>query len=757
MDRSFIIGFGSNPEPDENQHSAAFKSYEAAYRLLSQDLPECVTRDSTLKEKLSATWAIVAQNLEESWWFSDIGRALIGSFNTLANRLEAGAVTDNDLTILKKFATPIPDVTKGNLVQGSLSMLYMLNIMNQHDRESAFELFDKAIQLDSSAERAAMGVVLNGFAISYGLQRKTEGAFNLIYTFANELQKRNAFHEINSAATLLMSVEKLPINQFMVDAYERSLTGGSDTTIVHTGLRHILAYQLVKSVFHSTTTEALSLYRRATGGMPMGLWQNRQRTPWSGRIMKNTAALFDSFEGFAADTFMARRTPEQFGRSLYDRFGSDIGTVRLLNHSGREGFPGPGLILQDIDLKLALSAHYKEGAEDPISTYRTIWDTTGHVLQALPDSRFFISRALLAITGPDTEMYSIQPVPNKPAISYSLVICNVNHGNETNDIAYLVPTQILDAKFTNTSVQARPVTDIPDPLCDINKSGLRIAELRQAAHAIGYPVIAVGSPVVASGSYEYAIDREFISEPLPLSRANQYESHASHFRQIFDSHADNLNHETIYGHTVPGFVDDIWLHGLERRELRPGRIHTDIAILTEKLTELWQGVRYIRANWTKGNTAVREEVDFQFTHKELQAALQAADLPQYWNGNCVRMLVEAYRWNAACTLQHGNLPEHFPVLVAASSQWYSGRSHINPILIDTYANPADPGAGMLFRDQSGIVHTLNAPTRGKSLDDALFFIKHVLRHLTSDATELRFVDRRLVGWNEANAFRPIFH
>jgi hypothetical protein len=109
------------------------------------------------------------------------------------------------------------------------------------------------------------------------------------------------------------------------------------------------------------------------------------------------------------------------------------------------------------------------------------------------------------------------------------------------------------------------------------------------------------------------------------------------------------------------------------------------------------------------------------------------------------MLIESYRWNEGRSIEgspHKNNPEAFPVLVIASSQRHSERPNRSLVYIDTFAGK-DGESGMTFRDRNGRARTIDSPSRGRSLDDALFFIKEVLyEHAAGDSLELRLYDRR---------------
>jgi hypothetical protein len=531
-------------------------------------------------------------------------------------------------------------------------------------------------------------------------------------------------------ASLLAARATSPgVDDFMIEAYRKGLDNGmiTDPLTSRRVLGEAIAQSSVKSIItNGPDWQSIYDYRFATKGLPLGLWRHFEPTRKGKEILYNLDWLIDGFRGFRADTYTARRPPGQGTRSLLEQFGRDVGEVSIINQKDREGFPGPGLVIEKIDPEKAFEAHIDFDNADPLHVYRKIWPAVAREIDDIASTRYFISRAFIAITPPQLQKYHIPSPDGEDAGHYSLVIFNANHGNLTNDTAFLVPTEVLDKAFADRTVKVHPEVVIPDELKDMNEAELRPEDLWYEAGQIGKHVIEVGSAAVASGHYEYAYPANADDVERPL-------------------YTRPVGRLTIYGTPEPSVQSDPFLHqGEERRDLSTSKLHNDIQKSVKSQIELWRGLKFIRASWSKGNTA-SEPVDVDFTEEELEDALAAEGLPHWWDSSSTRMLIEAYRWNEGrapeSEFSRKDDPEAFPVLVLASSQRHAERPNKSLFEIDTFAGK-DGEPGMTFRDRNGKKHTINTASRGRGLEDAVFFIREVLQYAPDDSLELRFYDRR---------------
>jgi hypothetical protein len=734
----------NSPDEPDAFSVERYRNFANACRYSSQEVPEALSEDSSIAEQVEVLWSNLARNFDQSFWQPEFGEAALKSVYRLSERLEQGRVSQQELAFFERFTDPIEGVHEGNRTRSALSVLALMVHCPQEERNDLFDVLDSLISERDQYTIGFAGIVANSCYLAFTIQDTVQGSFHLIKEVARVYETVGAHEVTPETVAFLDKLTRVPINDFMVAGFKRAVVAEPDIESVRKAFGHVVAYALGRQAVLHPDFETNLLFREAAG-IPLGLWDRGQATSTGKQIKSNFLRLGDGFEGFQADRIMAMRPPEHGARSLYDRFGSDIGRVRILNQDNKDGFPGPGLLLKIISLERALKPHYRKSANDPLHVYREIWPGTEQVLHHLPESQFMIARAQIAVIGPKGQMYQLQPVPDKPAIPYSLIIFNANHGNEKNHIATLVPTAVLEKKIANRAVQITPTVDLPEPLHDINDAALRFEDLQKAAHAMGYPLIAVGSPAALSGHYEYTIDLDFAPQPMPLDSIETDVRHQRRIRNAVDVpvFGDASPIDSIYGHKGPMVGPDPLLHAMTRHELHTSMLHRDVSMVTNRLLELWQAVKYIRSIWSKGHTTGKP-VDVDFTHDQLHEALEAEGLPKYWNANCVRMLVEAYRWNKASKEDPTKPAEQFPVLVAASAQWHGSAPNINDILLDTFENPEE--GGMTFRDIDGHLHTLNSPDKGKSLEDAVFFVKSVLWHVQSDHIELRFYHREVADW-----------
>jgi hypothetical protein len=714
------------------------RDFDVACVMYQQERPVYMRPGCVLADNVERTWAMTAlklltdQSKIDSW-----GREHLNELIGFADSLLHNEATQLDVDVLQRTILATRNIYETNVT--ARNIYHIVNNTTAEERCELFAFADRVFASPQHFHSPKAGNFIDDVREALGTSG-TEGGFQLLSEVAAVYNRLGAAPQTDEQWQRLLAVGTTAFNQHMIDGFGKGAQKLSTAAEIDTLLGDLLAFAVGKELYTDFTLGMAEKFRKATGGLPLGLNSFRQPTPEAKVIMKSFARTADMAEGFGADEYMGRR-PGKGERSLYDCFGTDIANVRLLNQSDRNGFPGPGLIIQNIDLASALKAHLaSEG--DSLAVYKRIWgEGVGEGLQDLPEARFFISRAMIAITGPNKDQYLLKPLRDKPAVSYSLIAFNVNHGNESNEIVVSVPTAILDAKFANCSVQVQPEIDLPEPLLDINEAGLRIAELQLAAREMGYPLIRVGSPAILAGSMEYAIDPDHLEQDLPLWQVLRNRQH-ERINQDY-MHWDRGRITDVYGHEIPSTIDDYYLQAIPRSDLVPTDLHSRIMEHTTGLLDLWQGVKYIRANWSKGNTG-GTAVDVDFTQAEFEEALADRGLPPNWNRSAVRMLVEAYKWNSLRSVDN-NDPNSFPVLVAASSRWYSQQPRLDGPFIDTYSGP-DRKGGLAFVDRMGRAFHLDSPSKGRSLEDAVFFVEHVLQFCNNDAVELRFVDRRAIQW-----------
>lgn len=252
------------------------------------------------------------------------------------------------------------------------------------------------------------------------------------------------------------------------------------------------AYRELQSNFYP---EVRGIYQRDAESRP---YRADEQKPFSllipplQRSLGAYLRVLDVHHGFGVQAVLARRTPD--GEiPLLLRFGQRHGRVSMLNASDNRSFPGKGFIIRELNPE-GLFAARPEGfhaGQDPFALYRSAWPSIGPNIARLPRAEFLFSRGMLAIVGVDPDYFSLS-VGGK-TLQYSLVIFNAHFENPFNEVAQLVPTQILREFFRGTlaplddftgfnSKRANAVERIPN-----SRTFMRHRELGRYVINVGLP------------------------------------------------------------------------------------------------------------------------------------------------------------------------------------------------------------------------------------------------------------------------------
>lgn len=291
----------------------------------------------------------------------------------------------------------------------------------------------------------------NSYALSFLAHELKKGTFSIQpYTTLNSALEKNELSDLENIQTLF--------NKIVI---------------------HSLLSVVVRSSNESTREEASSLISSLTSAddTPFKFMDGTKATRSINYTLGETALeanqqtlkvyerAFNMHHGsFTALTYECKRTPDgEF--PLLVRFAAEVGkrekdgpvkSVEFIDNKKVDRFPGRGFIISNLDLHKIFIAD-KNTPENPFKAYKEAWTNRargisfGDEIDDLEKTRFVFTRGLIAITGPKLPKYLIKD-RNNTYTHYSLIVFNDHFENKSCNVAYLVPTKILDEKLKDTTI-----------------------------------------------------------------------------------------------------------------------------------------------------------------------------------------------------------------------------------------------------------------------------------------------------------------
>ncbi len=434
--------------------------------------------------------------------------------------------------------------------------------------------------------------------------------------------------------------------------------------------------------------------------------------------------LFDLNYGFSALTFDCKRTPEK-EPPLLAQFGNDVGKVSYINAKDISLFPGRGFEISDFNLNKIFVSD-KENKSDPFHLYKTAWPWSKDIFNDFTKTRFIFTRGFVAAINKDKK-YTLD------GTSYSYFVVNNHHHNKGCDVAYLVPTAILEKKLEKTQIPYKDYLGYSKEYKDINEAGLTIEDLIESSKKQGLQVLNLGWGSNFSGGLcnAYPLD----SKPYFLWEKDLRDNHTTDFwGRVHKSH--------MRGHYEINMSKEL------DKKLRPLRkAHDNVYQITNNYQNLFDLFRLSMALWRKGLTvgervieSIDDELSQSFEPQNLESSSEESDSEldsdfdtnssvYAQNPNLFRMLSEAYKWHEG-RKQGINDKNYFPILVITDTLDYWTQPE-SPIMLDTY--------DMIVHEKDKAI-----PLSDEEIGDIEkgLWTKLFLPKVLDSSKDLRFYDRR---------------
>lgn len=437
---------------------------------------------------------------------------------------------------------------------------------------------------------------------------------------------------------------------------------------------------------------------------------------------------FDTHHGFSALTFDTKRPPTK-EPALLARFGKDVARkVEYINARDINGFPGRGFIISGLIPERIFVTDLTR--EDPFLRYKEAWVWASEIFDDLPKTKFIFTRGFIAISCEDNK-YKLKDV-NKKEVNYSYVVFNDHHHNYSNNVAFLVPTEVLNKKLKDTAI---PYGDYVGPSTkhkDINEVGIKIEDLVLDARTVPANVLNIGWGSNVGGSLCNAYPP--LSAPYHIWERREVKK---------DSFCD------FYGHVHKSYVDGMYNEKVTKKiGRRFGSLkeaHNQVFQVTNRYQNMLDLFRISFALWHKGLTVGEEIAPFDESLDDLferpkrdiedQFLQESSKEEASLNTNSLRMLAEAYKWHQIKQSKRASKID-FPVLVTAPAlNWWTKPE--SPFYLDTYdltIDIEDKGKVQLPEDSNGL-----------GFEESFFWASQIMPHVTHTSKDIRFYDRRDLG------------
>lgn len=422
---------------------------------------------------------------------------------------------------------------------------------------------------------------------------------------------------------------------------------------------------------------------------------------------------------FTALTYECKRTPDgEF--PLLVRFAAEVGkkeengsvkSVEFIDNKKVDSFPGRGFIISNLDLHRIFIAD-KDTPTNPFKAYKEVWTdrargiTFGDEIDDFEKTRFVFTRGVIAITGPKIPKYLIKD-RNNTYTHYSLVIFNDHFENKSCNVAYLVPTKILDEKLKDITIKYNDFKGFGYAKKDSSQAKLDLESIIEACNDSGSNILDLAWGSNFSGT---------LSNAFPPKKPPYHEWEGNH-RGTKDF--NNHTHKTYSGVDLSTFRE----------------AHYKVYLTSRAYFNLFDIFNLSLENYHKGETS-GDIVQIGDVDEFELAGLENEQLdPEEGSGinpNGILMLKEAYRWNQS---------SEKPILVPINALDSWGAITNPPFILDTKE--------MTLKLSNGFIYKFPETEYGIGPEERMVWnsaLKHVVGpdkfHLG-----LRFVNRELVPEN----------
>ena len=394
-------------------------------------------------------------------------------------------------------------------------------------------------------------------------------------------------------------------------------------------------------------------------------------------VVKRALSVHHAFSPFM---YLARRPPGK-DPSLLARFGRAAARkVTYVNAKDIEGYPARGVMISGIipGRVFAPDREAKANGLDPFHAYRENWDYLEDEFDDLSSTHFLFTRGLIAISCPGNEKYSID------GVHYSYVIFNDHHLHNKGEVAYLVPTSVLQEKLKGVTVPYGESTGGYNPnYKDINEAGLTPEGLIAACKEKDLKWFDVGCGTNIGGGLCNA--DELDSAPL-YSREKELREQG-HTVDIWNRvHKSHLSGKYVWEMTPE---QDALMKPFRKRHDDAYRVSNAYQNLLD-LCGL-ADARFHRG-FTKGESEIVDELEKldedglpDITHEKQYLTESDGSVEDlYSNPNSRLILSEAYRWHAGGVEEGKTEPNFYPVFVLTPPNDWWTIPESSPVILDTF-------------------------------------------------------------------------
>lgn len=546
----------------------------------------------------------------------------------------------------------------------------------------------------------------NSYALSFLAHELKKGTFSIQpYRALNHALEKNEFSDLEDIQALFTKIVIHSLLSVVVRSPDSSTREEASTLISSLAIADDTPFKFVDG----------ARSRRAINDTlgETALEVNQQ-------TLKIYERAFNMHHGsFTALTYECKRTPDgEF--PLLVRFAAEVGkkekdgpikSIEFIDNKKVDNFPGRGFIISNLDLHKIFIAD-KNTPTNPFKAYKEAWTdrargiTFGDEIDDFEKTRFVFTRGLIAITGPRLPKYLIKD-RNNTYTHYSLVVFNDHFENKSCNVAYLIPTKILDEKLKDTTIKYNDFKGFGYAKKDSSKAELDLESIIKACNDSESNVL----DLAWGSNFSGTLSNAFPPKELPY---HEWER-SRRGTKDFNDHT----HKVYSGVDLSTFRE----------------AHYKVYLTSRAYFNLFDIFNLSLENYHKGETSGDIVQIGDIDEFEL-AGLDNEQLdPEEGSGinpNAILMLKEAYRWNQS---------NEKPILVPVNALDSWGVITNPPFILDTKE--------MTLKLSNGFVYRFPETEYGIGPEERMVWnsaLKHVVGpdkfHLG-----LRFINRELVPEN----------
>ncbi|MBI3307825.1 MAG: hypothetical protein HYZ79_00455 [Candidatus Melainabacteria bacterium] len=638
------VAYLSDSKLDDNQ----WKNYE---KLVRYKIKQCAMID-----ELTYSFAYLIRTKPNQKQCDIVNKAINYSINN-------GFGLHDMLTDFAEFVREDPSDYQHQL------FLEMLDVIQAHEKKKSLHLYTKGFV--DLVKAKASPLLLETYKTTACTTLHTDSDTNNLINWLKYCTQRLVF--IRYPEAVLRSHNEAIKKSILVTPHQtvRSLCELTS---------HSAIYTMLRSDSVGERSKALQTYTQITTNdhlpYPLFLGKNKPN-PEAGRVQGETEKVmrraFDVYHGFSALTFDSKRTPDKEPPTLA-RFGKDAAnSFKYIHANDPNGFPGKGFLVSGIEPKKVFASD--KDNPDELHKYKSAWKWAENEFDDLPNTHFIFTRGFVAVTCLGDKYKLPSGNENNEDVNYSYVVFNDHQQNYKQDVAYLIPTDVLNEKLKGTTIRLEDLGEATKEYEDINETLPSPQAFMDAAKELGVNVLNIGW----GSNYGGSLSNAYPPDSSPYHWWEK-EMRAQGETKDFWNHVHKSHMHGGYKNTMATIGDDILVFR---------KAHQEVYDVTTRYQNLLDLFRISFGLWHKGQTAgeiVKPSGYDPFVDEKLRETEQVASEDIYGeaseNQNAHRMLFEAYKWHDA--INHGkNNPNDFPVLVMADifNYWNQPTS---PIFLDTY-------------------------------------------------------------------------